>query len=95
MAGIDPRLEKQGTGGGLRILLRLVVVLLLVAAVAVEAYYISVIRKTIAFETEEIRNLSAQLQSSKDKRAELSRELSSMNKMGGEKKDGNTSDGQH
>ena len=80
---------------GLHLLIRFLIVALLAAAVAVEAYYISVLRDTIDRQTEELRNLSMQLQSSKNESTDLREELSSVKKLAGEKKDGNTTDGQH
>jgi len=86
-----------GRGGsvGLHLLIRFLLVALLVAAVAVEAYYIGVLRDTIDRQTEELRNLSTQLESSKNESTDLREELSSVKKLAGEKKDGNTTDGQH
>lgn len=80
---------------GRHIALRLLAVLLLMAAVAVEGYYIFVLRDKIDRQTEELRTISIQLQSSKNEGTDLREELSSMKKMAGEGKDGNTADGQH
>ncbi len=83
-----------GSSDGRRIALRLLAVLLLMAAVAVEGYYIFVLRDKIDRQTEELRTISIQLQSSKNEGTDLREELSSMKKMAGEGKDGNTADGQ-
>jgi hypothetical protein len=83
-------------GSRLHVLARFLLVALLAAVVAVEAYYIAVLREKIDGQTEELRGLSMQLQSSKNESTELREELSSIKKLaGGEKKDGNTTDGQH
>jgi hypothetical protein len=80
---------------GLRPLAGLVLVVLLAAAIALETYYLLVLRERIDAQTEELRSLSIQLQSSKGESVQLREELSSMKKLAGEKKDGNTTDGQH
>jgi len=80
---------------GLHLLIRFLLVAMLAAAVAAEAYYIGVLRDTIDRQTEELRNLSMRLQSSKNESTDLREELSSVKKLAGEKKDGNTTDGQH
>lgn len=87
--------EKTVSPGGLRPLLGFALVALLTAAIAVEAYYIFVLRHTIDSQTEELRDLSIQVQSSKSESNELRKELSSMKKLAGEKNNGNTTDGQH
>jgi Tfp pilus assembly protein PilO len=91
--------DGEGVSGGSserkRIALRLLLVILLISAVAVEGYYIFVLRDKIERQTEDLRNISIQLQSSKSQSADLREELSSMKKMAGERKDGNTVDGQH
>ena len=76
-------------------MLKLLLVLVLVAAVAVEGYYIFVLRDKIERQTEELRTITIQLQSSKNESTDLREELSSTKKMAGEGKDGNTADGQH
>ncbi len=78
-----------------RLVLKLLLVLLLMAAVAVEGYYIFALQDKVDRQTEELRNISIKLQSSKNEGADLREELSSMKKMAGEGKDGNTADGQH
>jgi hypothetical protein len=67
----------------------------MIAAVAVEGYYIGVLRDRIERQSEELRNISIRLQLSKDETADLRAELSSVKKTAGERKDGNTFDGQH
>lgn len=78
-----------------RLVLKLLLILLLMAAVAVEGYYMLVLQDKVDRQTEELRNISIKLQSSKNESANLREELSSMKKMAGEGKDGNTADGQH
>ncbi len=78
-----------------RVALRLLLGIMLMAAVAVEGYYIFVLRDRIDRQTEELRNISMQLQASKNQSGDLREELSSIKKMAGERKDGNTADGQH
>ncbi len=82
-------------GGRLHLLVRFLLVALLAAAVAVEAYYIAELRDKIDRQTEELKVLSMQLQSSKNESTDLREELSSVKKLAGEKKDGNTTDGQN
>ncbi|HSB30710.1 MAG TPA: hypothetical protein VLD55_03825 [Candidatus Sulfobium mesophilum] len=69
--------------------------LILIAALAAEGYYIFVLRDKIEKQTEELRDISIQLQSSKNESADLREELSSIKKMAGERKDGDTAEGQH
>ncbi len=78
-----------------RIAFKLLFVFLLAAAVVVEGYYIFVLRDKIERQSEELRSISIRLQSSKNESTDLREELSSMKKMAGEGKDGNTADGQH
>ena len=80
---------------GTRLVLRLLLVLLLMAVVAAEGYYILVLQDKVDRQTEELRNISIKLQSSKNESTDLREELSSIKKMAGEGKDGNTADGQH
>ena len=69
-------------------------VLALVAAVLVEAYYIYELRSEVESREEEMKIISQQLQSLKNDRATLSEELTSLKKAG-EEKNGNTPEGQH
>lgn len=71
---------------------RFLVILFLTAAVLVEGYYIFVLRDTIDKQTEDLKNISMQLQSLKNERAGLHEELSSIKKLAGDDKDGNTPD---
>jgi len=80
---------------GTRLVLKLLLALLLMAAVAAEGYYILVLQDKVDRQTEELRNISIKLQSSKNESADLREELSSIKKMAGEGKDGNTVEGQH
>jgi hypothetical protein len=85
-----------GPGNGRRgMLFRLLLAAIVMTIVAVEAYYIVVLRDKIERQSEELRSISIQLQSTKNERADLSEELSSMKKMTGEKNNGNTGDRQH
>jgi methylthioribose-1-phosphate isomerase len=68
---------------------------LVITIVAVEGYYIVVLRDKIERQTEELKNISIQLQSSRNESTDLSEELSSMKKIAGEKNNGNTADRQH
>jgi hypothetical protein len=76
-------------------MLRLLLAALVITIVAVEGYYIVVLRDKIERQTEELKNISIQLQSSRNESTDLSEELSSMKKMAGEKNNGNTADRQH
>jgi hypothetical protein len=78
-----------------RLVRKLLLVLLLMAVVALEGYYIFVLQDKVERQSEELRNISIKLQSSKNESADLREELSSIKKMAGEGKDGNTADGQH
>jgi Tfp pilus assembly protein PilO len=91
----DKELAPGRSPDGSRIALRLLLVLLLMAAVAFEGYYIFVLRDKIERQTEELRTISIQLQSSKNESTDLREELSSIKKMAGEGKEANTADGQH
>jgi uncharacterized protein YlxW (UPF0749 family) len=73
-------------------LVRILLVLFLLAVVAAEEYSILALRDKIAKQSEELNNISVQLQTLKNERATLGRELSSMKKLAGDKKDGTTSE---
>ncbi|OGW33628.1 MAG: hypothetical protein A2X59_13145 [Nitrospirae bacterium GWC2_42_7] len=74
-----------------QILIRLFLVFLLSSLVLAEGYYIFLLRVKIDTQTEEIKNVSMQLQQLKLERGNLSEELSSIKKpMTGEEKDGAT-----
>lgn len=69
---------------------RYLVVGALLAALCFEGYYIFLLRKTIRKQTEDLRNISVQLQLLKSERETLHEEISSAKKHTGEKDDGNT-----
>ena len=69
---------------------RYLVVAALLAALCVEGYYIIVFRATIKKQTEDLRNISVQLQLLKSEHETLRQEVSSAGKYAGEKDDGNT-----
>jgi hypothetical protein len=70
---------------------RYLVVGALLAALCFEGYYIFSLRATIKKQTEDLRNISVQLQLLKSERETLNEEISSAKKRAGEKDDGNTS----
>ncbi len=67
-------------------------VLLLLAVVLFEAYYIVVLRTTIDRQAEELKSISMELQSLKTDQTTLREELSSAERSSGEKNDGNSPD---
>lgn len=69
---------------------RYLVVAALLAALCVEGYYIIVFRATIKKQTEDLRNISVQLQLLKSEHETLRQEVSSAGKYAGEKDNGNT-----
>jgi hypothetical protein len=69
---------------------RYLVVTVLLAALCFEGYYIFLLRSTIKKQTEDLRNISVQLQLLKSERETLSEEISSARKQAGEKDNGNT-----
>jgi hypothetical protein len=95
MAEFGRTSEENISGGGQRSLFGFVLVVLLIAAITVEGYYIYALRNTIDAQTEELWSLSVRLQSSKRESTELHKELSSMKKFEGGKRDGNTAEGQY
>ena len=70
---------------------RYLIVAALLAALCFEGYYIFLLRATIRKQTEDLRNISVQLQLLKSERETLSEEISSARKHAGEKDNGNTS----
>ncbi len=70
---------------------RFLAVAALLAALCFEGYYIFSLRATIKRQTEDLRNISVQLQLLKSERESLNDELSSAKKQAGEKDDGDTS----
>jgi uncharacterized protein YlxW (UPF0749 family) len=92
---LPQRVEKSASGGRTarilsRPLIRILLVLFLLAVVAVEEYSILTLRDKIARQSEELNNISVQLQTLKNERATLGQELSSMKKSAGDKKNGTT-----
>ncbi|MDA8079901.1 MAG: hypothetical protein M0Z79_13325 [Nitrospiraceae bacterium] len=71
---------------------RVLAVLLLLAVVLLEAYYIVVLRNTIYRQAEDLKSISMELQSLKTDHTTLREELSSAERSAGEKKDGNSPD---
>jgi hypothetical protein len=69
---------------------RYVVIAALIAVVCLEGYYIFVLRGTIRRQTEDLRNISVQLQLLKNERESLNEEISSARKRTGERDDGIT-----
>jgi outer membrane murein-binding lipoprotein Lpp len=69
---------------------RYLIVGALLAALCFEGYYIFLLRKTIKKQTEDLRNISVQIQLLKSERETLREEISSAKKHTGEKDDGNT-----
>jgi hypothetical protein len=70
--------------------MRYLVVAALLAALCFEGYYIFLLRATIKKQTDDLRNISVQLQLLKSEHETLSEEISSARKQAGEKNDGNT-----
>lgn len=70
--------------------LRYLVVAALLAALCFEGYYIFLLRATIKRQTDDLRNISVQLQLLKSERETLNEEISSARKHAGEKDNGNT-----
>lgn len=69
---------------------RYLVIAALLAVLCLEGYYIFLLRATIKTQTEDLRNISVQLQLLKSERETLSEEISSARKHAGERNDGNT-----
>lgn len=68
---------------------RYLIVAALLAALCFEGYYIVMLRATIKKQTEDLRNISVQLQLLKSEREALSEEISAARKHAGEEHDGN------
>jgi uncharacterized protein YlxW (UPF0749 family) len=81
---------KEGPAKAIVGAMRYLVVAALLAALCFEAYYIFMLRTTIQKQTEDLRNISVQLQLLKNERETLSEEISSAKKQAGEKDNGNT-----
>lgn len=69
---------------------RYLIVAALLAALCLEGYYIVMLRATIKKQTEDLRNISVQLQLLRSERETLSEEISAARKQAGENNDGNT-----
>ena len=69
---------------------RYLIVAALLAALCFEGYYIFLLRAMIKKQTDDLRNISVQLQLLKSERETLSEEISSARTQAGEKDDGNT-----
>ncbi len=75
-------------------LLKLFLLFLLVAGIAAEAYYVVILRGEVARQDEDLRKMSVQLQTLKNRRNSLGEELSSIKKINGDKNNGNAPDRQ-
>ena len=72
---------------------RILLAFAIVAAVIVEGYYIFFLRGRINRQTEDLKNISLQLQALKNEKSGLSRELSSIKRTTtGDEKNGNAAD---
>lgn len=92
---LNDSLQKENRGtitDGIRKGIRLLFILLLAAAVFMEGYYIFVLRDKINKQTEELKDISLQLQFLKNERDDLHEELSSVKKSAGESQNGNTTE---
>ncbi|MBI5849338.1 MAG: hypothetical protein HZB31_15565 [Nitrospirae bacterium] len=69
---------------------RYLIVAALLAALCFEGYYIFMLRATIKKQTEDLRDISVQLQLLKSERETLSEEISSARKQAGEIENGKT-----
>jgi len=74
----------------MRVIGRYLVIATLFAAVCFEGYYIMVLRATMQRQTEDLRNISVQLQLLKSERDSLNEEISSARKQAEEGGHGNT-----
>ncbi len=72
--------------------IRFVLVVLLILAVAAEEYYIFELRNEIEGQNERLRNISVELQTLKNQRNALKEELSSMKKLTEDKGDDKSGD---
>ncbi|MBI5632312.1 MAG: hypothetical protein HZA15_02395 [Nitrospirae bacterium] len=81
---------KEGPAKDFAGAMRYFVIAALLAALCFEGYYIFMLRATIKKQTEDLRNISVQLQLLKNERETLSEEISSAKKQAGEKDNGNT-----
>ena len=69
---------------------RYLAVVVLVAVVCLEGYYIMVLRDTIQQQNEDLRNISVQLQLLKSEQDSLNEEISSARNQAEERDDGDT-----
>jgi peptidoglycan hydrolase CwlO-like protein len=69
---------------------RYLAVVVLVAVVCLEGYYIMVLRDTIQKQNEDLRNISVQLQLLKSEQDSLNEEISSARNQAEERDDGDT-----
>ena len=92
-----PVFEGPGQAGSMPIgvVLRTLLIVCLVAVLVTEAFYLVKLRETIDRQSEDLRDISLQLQAMKTDRANLHQELSSMQKNAGEKNNGNAADRQY
>jgi hypothetical protein len=81
---------KEMQAGNIRRGLRYLAIAALLAAVCLEGYYIIVLRGTIKRQSEDLRNISVQLQLLKSERESLSEEISSAKKQVEDGSNGNT-----
>ncbi len=88
---VVPKAAKEVREKATAAALRYFVVAALLAALCIEGYYIFSLRATIKKQTEDLRNISVQLQHLKSERETLNEEISSARKNAGGKDDGNTS----
>lgn len=89
MAGIQNK-TIPGQPEAITGLVRYAVIAVLIAVLCIEGYYIFLLKETIQKQTEDLRNISVQLQLLKSEREILNEEISSAQKQSGEKNDGNT-----
>ncbi len=84
--------EHETLGNARGNLFRSLIIFFLLAALCIEGYYIFVLRDTIEKQTDDLKNISIQMQSLKNERIKLHEELSSIKKSTGDKGDdhGNT-----
>lgn len=71
---------------------KIVAVVFLIAIIAVEGYYISLLRNKMSRQSEEARNISLELQALRNERDRLQAELSRLNDADGESDDGHTAE---
>jgi uncharacterized small protein (DUF1192 family) len=94
-----PRAGEKGNSVGRperflsRSVVRMLLILLLLAVVAVEEYSVITLRHRIAVQREELKRISVELQTLKNRRTALGEELASMKKITGDRKDGTTPPG--